>query len=370
MKDAPYGCVRLWANFGLSSATRLVLLIGSDKPAGRTQLTVTQALRMYADPPFVLLHLEEGSASALFVCLLVCSISQVKCFALLLTADHSQPRPVPFLFPSARLVGPIAPAIRALQALELHPDLVLFGADYLSDAASASASTEDAEEAEKEAVGEGAERSTEAQAAERLSVVRLVRELFAESVMVGTDHTTDVVLAPLTRLLQAVAVIDAPCWALTPHSMTFPAPLNTSSASAPSSSRPKALLNVSLVQHKYNLGSLALPNDRFASATHNLHHIDGIEQDANPAPPPQQRPLLQLVMIVKDEARGIVRTLQSVADVIDHYTILDTGSSDATAALVRHTLRAVPGRVVHEPFRDFSTTRNRALQLAGQTSEF
>jgi len=73
---------------------------------------------------------------------------------------------------------------------------------------------------------------------------------------------------------------------------------------------------------------------------------------------------LVLVMIVRNEARGIERTLQSVRDHIDGWLILDTGSTDGTQTLARKSLAGIEGRLVEEPFVDFSTTRNRALDLA------
>lgn len=84
----------------------------------------------------------------------------------------------------------------------------------------------------------------------------------------------------------------------------------------------------------------------------------------------KSKPLVSLVMIVKDEERGIVETIESVRDVVDYYCILDTGSTDATVSLIRTTFGDMPGHVYHEPFVDFSTTRNRAIALEGGHSEF
>lgn len=81
-------------------------------------------------------------------------------------------------------------------------------------------------------------------------------------------------------------------------------------------------------------------------------------------------PLLALVMIVKNEAKGIVETLSSARPFIDRYTILDTGSTDGTQALVRTTLAGLPGELVEEPFVDYGTTRSRVLELAGERSTF
>jgi glycosyltransferase involved in cell wall biosynthesis len=81
-------------------------------------------------------------------------------------------------------------------------------------------------------------------------------------------------------------------------------------------------------------------------------------------------PLLGLVMIVKDEAHGIVDTLRSFAPVIDHWSILDTGSTDGTQKLIRQTLADIPGTLYEEPFVDFATSRNRILDLHGTTTTF
>lgn len=82
------------------------------------------------------------------------------------------------------------------------------------------------------------------------------------------------------------------------------------------------------------------------------------------------KPLLGLVMIVKNEASGIVETLASVAAFIDHWTILDTGSTDGTQALIQTKLAGIPGTLHEEPFVDFATTRNRVLELHGKATEF
>jgi tetratricopeptide (TPR) repeat protein len=80
--------------------------------------------------------------------------------------------------------------------------------------------------------------------------------------------------------------------------------------------------------------------------------------------------LLSLVMIVKDEARAIRATIASVRPFVDRYTILDTGSTDGTQELARQAFDDLPGEVASGPFVDFATTRNRALDLAGDQSTF
>lgn len=79
--------------------------------------------------------------------------------------------------------------------------------------------------------------------------------------------------------------------------------------------------------------------------------------------------LLALVMIVKDEACSIRATLESVRGAVDRVVILDTGSTDGTQGLVR-AFDGAPVEFHEESFVDFSTTRNRALELAGERSRF
>lgn len=76
------------------------------------------------------------------------------------------------------------------------------------------------------------------------------------------------------------------------------------------------------------------------------------------------RPLLSLVMIVKNEANSLEKTLMSVRPHIDHWAIVDTGSTDDTVDIIVRVLRDVPGTIYGRPFVDYSTTRNVALDLA------
>lgn len=75
------------------------------------------------------------------------------------------------------------------------------------------------------------------------------------------------------------------------------------------------------------------------------------------------RPLLSFVAIVKNEASNFRKTLESVKPFVDRYTVLDTGSTDGTQALVREVMGDLPGHLFEEPFVDFAATRNRALEL-------
>ena len=71
-----------------------------------------------------------------------------------------------------------------------------------------------------------------------------------------------------------------------------------------------------------------------------------------------------LSMIVKDEAHVIRRCLDSVRPIIDHWVIVDTGSTDGTQDVIRAALADRPGRLVERPWVDFAFNRNEALKLA------
>lgn len=76
---------------------------------------------------------------------------------------------------------------------------------------------------------------------------------------------------------------------------------------------------------------------------------------------------LSLVMVVKDEALGITRTLNSCLGLIDRFDILDTGSTDGTPWTIWAWSEAhgIPGLVHPGTFEDYSQARNLALDLAG-----
>jgi glycosyltransferase involved in cell wall biosynthesis len=75
-------------------------------------------------------------------------------------------------------------------------------------------------------------------------------------------------------------------------------------------------------------------------------------------------------MILKNEARTIGPTLASVRACVDRWCILDTGSTDGTQQVVREAFRDIPGDLFEEPFVDFATSRNRALDLCGTATPF
>ena len=79
-----------------------------------------------------------------------------------------------------------------------------------------------------------------------------------------------------------------------------------------------------------------------------------------------ESPLLCLVMMVKNEARGIEETLLSVKDIVDRILILDTGSTDDTIVIIQNVMgeHGLQGHIAFEEFVNYADTRNRALELA------
>jgi len=82
------------------------------------------------------------------------------------------------------------------------------------------------------------------------------------------------------------------------------------------------------------------------------------------------RPTLCLNMIVRDEAGVIARALASVRPFVDHWVIVDTGSSDGTPDIVRAAMDGVPGNLHERPWVDFGHNRNEALELAAGAADW
>ena len=81
---------------------------------------------------------------------------------------------------------------------------------------------------------------------------------------------------------------------------------------------------------------------------------------------------LCLNMIVKNESKIIARLLDSVYSIIDCYCICDTGSTDNTVEIIENYFKNknIPGKIVHEPFKNFCYNRNIALQSCVGMSDY
>lgn len=75
-------------------------------------------------------------------------------------------------------------------------------------------------------------------------------------------------------------------------------------------------------------------------------------------------------MIVKDEADVIARCLASVKPLVSAWCIVDTGSTDATQAIVRETMAGLPGELHERPWIDFAHNRNEAIALARGAADY
>ncbi len=82
------------------------------------------------------------------------------------------------------------------------------------------------------------------------------------------------------------------------------------------------------------------------------------------------RPLISFRAIVKNEVASIRRTLESVRPYVDHWVVIDTGSTDGTEDVVREVMSGVPGGLYSGPFVDYSAARNLALDTEPDAAEF
>lgn len=85
---------------------------------------------------------------------------------------------------------------------------------------------------------------------------------------------------------------------------------------------------------------------------------------------PQSKQTVCLNMIVRNEAPIIERCLRSVENFVDHWVIVDTGSTDGTQQIVRQCLRHLPGVLIERPWVDFAHNRTEALTYAQGRSDY
>jgi len=81
---------------------------------------------------------------------------------------------------------------------------------------------------------------------------------------------------------------------------------------------------------------------------------------------------ITLCMIVKNESRVIERCLASVLPIIDHWVIVDTGSTDGTQEKILKFFEnvGIPGELYERPWKDFGHNRSEALQLAKDKADY
>ncbi|MGI4854284.1 MAG: tetratricopeptide repeat-containing glycosyltransferase [Janthinobacterium lividum] len=79
---------------------------------------------------------------------------------------------------------------------------------------------------------------------------------------------------------------------------------------------------------------------------------------------------IALCMIVKNEQHVLRRCLQSVLHRIDHWVVVDTGSTDGTQDLVRDVLGGIPGALIEQPWKNFGHNRSQAVSLARGCADY
>jgi glycosyltransferase involved in cell wall biosynthesis len=86
----------------------------------------------------------------------------------------------------------------------------------------------------------------------------------------------------------------------------------------------------------------------------------------------QERPSICLVMIVKNESNVIRRCIDSVRDYINHWVIVDTGSTDGTQQLIKDIMAEynIPGELHERPWVDFGHNRTESLQYSKGKSDY
>lgn len=73
-----------------------------------------------------------------------------------------------------------------------------------------------------------------------------------------------------------------------------------------------------------------------------------------------------LTMIVKNESKNMVRLLDSVKNIVDMISIVDTGSTDDTEQVIINwgTQSGIPTKVHKEPFKNFAHNRTHSIRAA------
>jgi len=81
--------------------------------------------------------------------------------------------------------------------------------------------------------------------------------------------------------------------------------------------------------------------------------------------------LINLCIMVKNAGQQFEQMLTKNLDIIDRWTILDTGSTDKTIEIINRVLIGKKeGNLYQEPFINFRDSRNRLLDLAGTSCKF
>jgi Glycosyl transferase family 2 len=75
-------------------------------------------------------------------------------------------------------------------------------------------------------------------------------------------------------------------------------------------------------------------------------------------------------MIVRNESKTLPRLAATLRGQIDHWTIVDTGSTDDTVQVARRVFDFAPGQVIEDIWRGFGPSRNVAFKTAEPHSDW
>lgn len=84
----------------------------------------------------------------------------------------------------------------------------------------------------------------------------------------------------------------------------------------------------------------------------------------------EEKKVICLNMIVKNESKVIERCLASVKEIVDYWVIVDTGSKDGTQDIIKEFMRDIPGELHERPWVDFGHNRQEALLLAKDKGDY
>ena len=83
-----------------------------------------------------------------------------------------------------------------------------------------------------------------------------------------------------------------------------------------------------------------------------------------------KKPTVRLVMIARNEAHVLPRSLGSVREIINSYTIVLNETTDNSESVIKMVLAGIPGEVLTRPWVNYAANRNEALELAEPHADY
>lgn len=132
------------------------------------------------------------------------------------------------------------------------------------------------------------------------------------------------------------------------------------------------ITNCNFINHNlYKLSksefTIMIPNTKEEKFLENFHYFIKEKEGSNEL---DYDNLIHLTMIVKNSGENFQKVLTKNLDIIDRWTIIDTGSTDNTVDVIKKVLIGKKGELFEEPFIDFGTSRNRCLEFAGNVCKY